>query len=59
MEEGGYFAPCFATFLKEDQSVSSLDISLASLKKTSGKNSVLYARSPTPISYPQIGRAHV
>lgn len=52
MEEGGYFAPCFATFLKEDQSVSSLDISLASLKKTSGKNSVLYARSPTPISYP-------
>ncbi|CAG9315052.1 unnamed protein product [Blepharisma stoltei] len=52
MEEGEYFSPCFVTFLREDQSVSSLEISLASIRKSTIKNSVLYGKSPKPIACP-------
>lgn len=52
-EEESYFAPCFATFLKEDQTLNSLELSMDNFPRHSVNSSISYgSRVSTPSSYP-------
>ncbi|CAG9318402.1 unnamed protein product [Blepharisma stoltei] len=51
-EEESYFAPCFATFLKEDQTVNSIELSMDNFPRHSVNSSISYgSRISTPSNY--------